>query len=410
MRLWFQKIFVALIVFGVPFKGFGKDLALSSNINHTGMFLYYIMSKADNTIISPIAISSSLLIAYMGADGATSDQIGNSLHLGIPKKNVPTAFKSLLNHLTNVGHNIQLSSTLWINDSKSIRNNYKKILTKDLGVEIHQVNFKKSTEVANRMNNWISGKTDGKISSIISSAKIDPSTEMILASSLFLKGQWKNPFPTQNTGQENFTRIDGSVVPCQMMKQTSKLYYYENKDTQVVSLPISSLDANYSLIIFLPKHKTDDLYSFYYAQDESKPEGFISYISQLKETSVSLSLPKFAASQKLDLIPLHSSLGINDAITKSANFSWISHDKGLMINKAFEQSAFSINEGGIFATSADESFVYLKSPYVAKATSFVANHPFLFAVYDFDAKLLLFIGECQVPLNASDSSSLGSDK
>jgi len=410
MRLWFQKIFVALILFGVPFKGFGKDLALSSNINHTGMFLYYIMSKADNTIISPIAISSSLLIAYMGADGATSDQIGNSLHLGIPKKNVPAAFKSLLSHLTNVGYNLQLSSTLWIDDSKSIRNNYKKVLTKDLGGEIHQVNFKKSTEVANRMNNWISGKTDGKISSIISSAKIDPSTEMILASSLFLKGQWKKPFPTQNTGQENFTRIDGSVVPCQMMNQTSKLYYYENKDTQVVSLPISSLDANYSLIIFLPKHKTDDLYSFYYAQDESKPEGFISYISQLKETSVSLSLPKFAASQKLDLVPLYRSLGINDAITKIANFSRISPNKGLMINNAFELSAFAINEGGIFATSADESFFHLKSPYVAKATSFVANHPFLFTVYDFDAKLLLFIGECQVPLNASDSSSLGSDK
>ena len=68
-----------------------------------------------------------------------------------------------------------------------------------------------------------------------------------------------------------------------------------------------------------------------------------------------------------------------------------------MISKAFQQSVLSIDEGGIFATAATSSSFSLKSSRRDDAAEFVANRPFLYAVYDFDTKLLLFLGECQDP-------------
>ena len=397
MRTLLQGLFLTLITLGTPFRAYAINEELAESINHTGMFLYYIMDKSQNTVMSPLAISTSLLMTYMGAKGNTAHQIATGLHLTMSQKEVPSAYLSLANHLTEGGDKVQIGSTMWIDEKSNVLGSYKSLISKEFDGSIHSVNFHKPLIAARSMNEWVYEKSDGKITKFIDPSTLSSSTQMILINSLLLKGSWENPFPTQNTGQQPFLKKDGSSVPCKMMRQSSELYYFENDDSQIVALPIENINSHLAFVIFLPKKHPEDLYNFYYSQDEKKPEGFISYLQYLKKAYVNVSIPKFIVSQKLNLIPLYRSLGISEALSTKADFSEIDGTKNLMISKAFQQSVLSIDEGGIFATAAASSSFSLKSSRGEDAAQFVANRPFLYAVYDFDTKLLLFLGECQDP-------------
>lgn len=397
MRAVLQGLFLALITLGAPFRAYSINEELAESINHTGMFLYYITDKSQNTVISPLAISTSLLMTYMGAKGNTAHQIAMGLHLTIPQKEVPFAYLSLVNQLAGGRAKIQIDATMWIDEKSNVLGSYKSLISKKFDGSIHSVNFLKPLIAAKSMNKWIYEKSDGKIARFIDPSILSSSTQLILINSLFLKGSWGNPFPTQNTEQQPFLKKDGSSVSCRMMHQSSELYYFENDDSQIVALPIDNLNSHLAFVIFLPKKNLSDLYNFYYSQDEKKPEGFISYLQHLKKAYVNISIPKFIVSQKLNLIPLYRSLGINEALSTRADFSGIDGTKNLMISEAFQQNVLSIDEGGIFATAATASSLSLNSSKSGNAAQFVANHPFLYAVYDFDTKLLLFLGECQDP-------------
>jgi serine protease inhibitor len=56
-----------------------------------------------------------------------------------------------------------------------------------------------------------------------------------------------------------------------------------------------------------------------------------------------------------------------------------------------------VDEGGVFAAAASSTSLGIKSFREETTTSFRANRPFVFALYDFDAKLLLFLGVCEDP-------------
>ena len=235
---------------------------------------------------------------------------------------------------------------------------------------------------------------------------------MILLNTLFIQGSWQSPFPTQRSGRGQFKTPQGNYVNCRMMNQKSSLYYFENQETQIVALPIEGLNSNISFIVFLPKKEGPSLYNFYYAQDESKPEGFISYLDKFEKKDIDLTLPKFIVSQKLDLKPLFRSLGINTALDTDANFSGIDGKKDLYISQAIHESILSIDEGGLFAaTSSGVTFSLKSFQDPENLITMNVNRPFLYAIYNFDTKLLLFLGECLDPeeqlelLNGKENTS-----
>ena len=407
MRTLLQGLFLTLITLGTPFRAYSVNEELAESINNTGMFLYYIMDKSQNTVMSPLAISTSLLMTYMGAKGETAQQIAKGLNLTIPQKSVSSAYLSLANHLTEGGGKVQIGASMWIDKRSNVLGSYKSLISKEFDGSIHSVNFLRPQIAANTINEWVYEKSNKNITKFINPSLLSSSTRMILINSLFLKGSWETPFPTQNTGQQPFLKKDGSSVPCKMMRQSSEVYYFENDASQVVALPIENLNSHLAFVIFLPKKHPEDLYNFYYSQDEKNPEGFISYLKYLKKAYVNISIPKFIISQKLNLVPLYRALGINEALSTKADFSGIDGTKNLMISEAFQQSVLSIDEGGIFATSGTSSSFNIKSSTRDDAAQFIANHPFLYAIYDFDTKLLLFLGECQNPSNTGIITTTG---
>ncbi|MCB1107955.1 MAG: hypothetical protein KDK76_07670 [Chlamydiia bacterium] len=404
MQRLLQRLLLALIVLGAPFKIYGGYQELTKSINHNGMFLFYLIDKSNNSLISPLSINASLLMTYMGAKGKTAHEIASALHLKIPQDQVASAYSSLSNRLTEEGSSLVINNSLWVGKKFPILSSYESLVEEIFNGSIHKVDFTKGKLAAEKINEWVFNTSQQSTAPFITPAMIPPSTKMILLNNLTLKGSWGIPFKTENTEQETFHTGDGKKVFCEMMNQSGEFYYFEDGETQIISLPIDNLNSHLAFIAFLPKKETQDIYNFYYAQDENKPEGFLSYLANLRKKTVNLSLPKFSTSQKLDLLPLYRALGIQTALTNHADFSGINGKKDLMISQAYEQSTLSIDEGGIFASSSGGTSFSLKSTRGNRGIPMVLNHPFLYIIYDFDTNLLLFIGECQDPTSGGQPS------
>lgn len=396
MRRLILFLFLGLLS---PLKG---EESFSKSLNQAGMFAFYIMDKSSNTIISPLAINTSLLMCYMGAKERTADQIANALHLSMNPSQVGDAYRNLLSKL---GSGTQLGSSLWIDQTTSILPTFNQAITEDFEGTVQKIDFKKTSAAAARMNNWVHDHSGGRITQFVDPSTLSAATKMVLLNTLLLKGTWQSPFPTQQTGMLPFKTASGEQVSCSMMNQVSSLYYFENEETQIVALPIENLNANTSFIVFLPKKEESELYNFYYAQDESKPEGFLSYLDKFEKRMVNLTLPKFLVGQKLNLKSIFRSLGITDALTSNADFSGIDGTKDLFISEAMHESILMIDEGGIFASAASGITFNLKSTKTPEGIEMNVNRPFLYAVYDFDADVLLFLGECKNPTEAPRGGS-----
>jgi serpin B len=378
------------------------DESFTNSLNHAGMFAYYIMDKSSNTIISPLAINASLLMCYEGARGNTAKEIASSLHLSMNQSQVGEEYENLLSKL---GRGIKLGSSLWFDKGISILPTFNHVISEDFKGTVQKVDFTTPSQAAASINNWVNDHSEGKISKFFDPSTLSKSTRMVVLSALLLKGAWENPFSTERTGMKEFKTGQGKQISCSMMNQLSSLYYFEDQDTQIVALPIEELNANVSFIVFLPKKTKNDLYNFYYAQDESNPEGFLSYLDKFEKRIVNLTLPKFTIGQKLNLKAIFHSLGISDALSSAADFSGIDGTKNLFISEAMHESILSINEGGIFATAASGITFSLKGSKDSEGIEMNVNRPFLYAVYDFDANVLLFLGECQNPVEAPGDGS-----
>ncbi|MCB1084571.1 MAG: hypothetical protein KDK60_00545, partial [Chlamydiia bacterium] len=72
-RLLFKAMAGLLLATIITLPLYGKESAekAASHMNSTGMLLYYIMDRENNTVMSPLATSTSLLMTYMGARGET---------------------------------------------------------------------------------------------------------------------------------------------------------------------------------------------------------------------------------------------------------------------------------------------------------------------------------------------------
>ena len=59
------------------------------------------------------------------------------------------------------------------------------------------------------------------------------------------------PFDEENTKEQDFYKLDGTTIKCDMMSLTRKFAYFETNDFQAIKLPYGEL--KYSMIVILPK-------------------------------------------------------------------------------------------------------------------------------------------------------------
>lgn len=141
---------------------------------------------------------------------------------------------------------------------------------------------------------------------LISNADIDldSNTKMLLASSLYFKGEWLFTFPT--TQQTEFHLSDSESVPVETMSIQKRFVYgaIDNMNATWASIPYNSTE---SLVIILP-NKDNDIDELIQEMSGSDLTELVSLISGTPLLGwLNITLPKFKLDSRVSLVePLKS--------------------------------------------------------------------------------------------------------
>ncbi len=81
---------------------------------------------------------------------------------------------------------------------------------------------------ANVINRWVSDKTKGKITNILSS--LPPDTQLVVANAVYFNANWADPFTPDVTRREDFHVSSSEILTPLTMRTHSMVAYTENED------------------------------------------------------------------------------------------------------------------------------------------------------------------------------------
>jgi hypothetical protein len=103
-------------------------------------------------------------------------------------------------------------------------------------------------------------------------------------------------------------------------------------------------------------------------------------LKNLAEETVSLYFPKFEINYKYELDSIFQSLGMKKAFTEEADFSLISNDEDMKIDKIIHKAYIKLDEEGTEASAATAVKYGRKTKLIEKTPVMVVDHPFLFII------------------------------
>ncbi len=402
MKKNLHSLFQFILV--LPILLFAEDSPLAPSIeNFASHFYKEAFSTSDrNEVFSPLCLFHGISMAYLGADGKTKQELDRALHLTLSQEDLPLEFSSLVYMLhpdtstKNQSLEINIASSVWIDPSCHILPSYKASLEEDFKSQIDSLDVHNPESSALTINSWISKQTKNTINKLLRPQDISKDMQLMLISALYFKGSWAKPFSSHSTKKDLFHIDEDTSHEVPMMNQLGSFPYYEDENMQLLLLPFlgnTNGGGRMAAFILLPKESLETL-------EDALPEmSLSSYFSQTEPTYVHVSLPKFTFEQKYDFIPILSRLGVHSAFSSHANFSKITGNNNLHINKGIHKAFFSLDEAGVTASAATAigvGYSCAKTP-LPHPTYFHANHPFIFGIVDVKSNVVLFLGKIVDP-------------
>ena len=350
-----------------------------------------------NLFFSPYSISTALAMTYAGARGDTATQMAQTLHFNLPASDLPPAFADLaagLNAIQQEG-NIQLAiaNSLWPQKEFPFLPKYLALCQKYYGAAVYPVDFIGHTEVTRQtINDWVSGKTNGKITDLLAPGSID-GARLVLVNAIYFKGNWVHRFQPDATRDQPFHVSPESTTNASMMQQAAEFGYAEFPDLQVLELPYAGNDV--SMVVLLPR-TVDGLGKL---EQQLTATNLAAWTTNLLRQQVRVFLPKFTATSEFSLRDTLVAMGMTDAFDSGkADFSGMDGRRDLYISKVIHKAYVKVDEQGTEAAAA--TAVTMKFAGVMAQPPmpiFMANHPFLFLIRDNRTGSVLFLGRMTNP-------------
>lgn len=134
-----------------------------------------------------------MLLLAEGSDGESFNQLKNTLYL--PEENVfqymrsqyPAFRQQLMVNTSTV--ELDMNQAIFAASNRQVHPEYLHLIQRYYGVDYVPITSLSSTEAAKTINNYISGKTHGKIKNVVKPGDLND-VRLMLTSTIFFKGQW----------------------------------------------------------------------------------------------------------------------------------------------------------------------------------------------------------------------------
>jgi len=361
-----------------------------------------------NLALSPYTVWSLLTIIAEGARGETARQLEDVLHIpSLDNKDLfRRNYKSLTKYLTQQSNGVQLdvNSAIFATLDEKLNRTYQQLTKYYYGAEIIPTDFKNLVKSVNVINAYVAGATKNRIQNFV---KIDDviQAQILMVSTLFFKGQWRNPFNKTETFTDTFFDESGKAKgKVMMMTQLGTFPYTILKElnAHAIELPYGNGDR-FSMIVVLPRKgitlssvlKGMSALPFSYVLD-----AITNAEQQFGEEDVQVYLPRFTINSDLNMNAVLDQMGIKDAFnSEKADLLGIFPSNYLYLSRVIQQAKIEVNEEGTVATAAAGGQFQYKSP----PPKFNANKDFAYFIVDKPTKSIIFAGKVSNPSTLCDT-------
>jgi serpin B len=342
--------------------------AIAAGVDAFGADIYRILAEgATDTVFSPVSVAGALGLALRGARGRTAAEIAGVLHLGGPA-DTADGLRSLATMRPEFTAALSDAATLTAAD------------------------FARAPEAArSEINRMIAEQTAGKITSLLPTGSVTRLTRLVLASAVYLKAAWAEPFPEAATSNAPFypDGPDQAALTVRMMRGTATRGYVRGDGYQAVLLPYQG--TSLAMAVVLPDGPLPAL------RPAIASGGLGSLLTGTGRHRVTLSMPRFRLEAAFDLIPALRRLGINAAFD-DADFSGITEAEPLQISTVAHKAYVDVDEQGTEAAAATAVAIRtLAAMRLPPPVTMVVDRPFLFAIIHTATSLPLFLGQVSHP-------------
>lgn len=348
----------------------------------------------NNLVISPFSISAALAMTYAGAAGKTEKEMAQTLFFDLNQNEFHPDFSLYITRLREMaGDKVQLNiaNNLWAQKDFQFRQEFFDLIELNYGTRLNQVDFYKGDRelIRQEINQWVSEETREKINDLIAQDVLTEDTRLVLVNAIHFFGPWMIEFDRDLSRKDYFTGFDGKKKLTDFMYKADSLPFFQNEQMSALELTYSGGD--FSMLIFLPNQ---DISLQEFEQNFGASE-FLSAIRELKLMEVEAIIPKFSIETQVNLEDLLAEMGMPLAFSNKADFSGMTGDTNLKIDKVIHKAMIDVAEEGTEAAAATAVVIIMKTsiePEPKHRISFKADRPFLYVIKDNRFNSILFIG------------------
>jgi len=414
-------LFVLLVsILGLLAEGQAEDFPEA--VNELGLEVMAQLEPGEdgNVLFSPYSLQSVLVMAYVGADGVTREEMARVLYFPNKVEQLEDQYMRLNQQLLEMQEPVpdyseegavrrpiifECANQFFVQEGFPFLPKYRDALKGTFDVDPMQLDFvNQASESADVINGWVDEKTHGKISDILNASQFDEDSIGVLVNAVYLNALWKSCFEESDTRDEKFW-VNGTErrrVPT--MVQAGNIDYRKSKWGTVLSLPYEGGELQF--LICLPKGRKMGMRGML---DELTPEKLEQFAFPEARREIELHLPRFRIEQAdaMDLKPVLQELGMTTAFNipeGSADFSGMGTpppDKLIAIDSVAQKTYLEVNEEGSEA-AAVTVVEYVLSPFSVDEEPepplvVKVDRPFFFAIQHKSSGACLFMGWLAAP-------------
>ncbi|XP_036000396.1 serine protease inhibitor A3M-like isoform X1 [Fundulus heteroclitus] len=343
-------------------------------------------SKGKNIFFSPVSVSTALAALMVGARGETHQQLFRGMGFSssqLAQTDVDQAFRTLLANKAS-HEDLSQGTAVFVDNRFNANPEFLDVLKQSYSAEGFNVDFANTTESADTINQYVSGKTNGKIDKLVES--LDPSTVMYLLSYIYYKGKWETPFNPRETFMDRFRVDESNEVQVQMMtkKEDVKIYDDQAINTKVLHLPFNN---SYSMLLLLPDNMA-------VLERNISPAHVTKWLKWTKSGTYRIFVPKFSIKTSYELNDVLTGMGMADMFGDRANLSGIADC--LFVSKVVHQATLDVDEAGATAAAAATGIKFRLLSSI-KYPELRFNRPFMVIITERVPENILFIGKIVNP-------------
>ncbi|TNM88082.1 hypothetical protein fugu_006316 [Takifugu bimaculatus] len=357
----------------------------------------------SNIFMSPISISTAFAMTKLGACNQTLEQLMRVFEFDTIKEKTSDQvhfFFAKLNcrlyRKKDKSTELVSANRLFGDKSLAFNQTYQNISETVYGAKLLPLNFKDDPEKARvTINNWISNKTENLIQDTLPRGVLDSNTVLVLVNTIYFKGHWKNKFDKDNVYGSEFHSSQTRSCSVNMMYQEARFRYKHFPEDQVQLLEMPYRGDDITMVIILPSQGT----ALSQVEEVLDLKKLSAWLDQMKETTVSVHVPRFRVEDSFSLKEKLQLLGLTDLFDPNkASLPGMLEDgvEGLHISDAYHKAFLEVNEEGSEAAAATAAVASGRSINLNREI-FQANRPFLLLIREASINTLLFIARVADP-------------